>query len=108
MKEFLKKESEEEKNKWSRRGIWRADQCLQDIKDRMAEFDELREGEERKQKKREGCKLKKCEGSKPKSCPRPKREKPAQKTQMSTTKFHQIKKGKSTSMVDVVKETMRV
>ena len=50
-KDFLKKESEEKKQSGVDVKYGELDQSLQDIKERMAEFDELREGEEQKQKK---------------------------------------------------------
>ena len=51
MRDFLKKESEEEKQSGVEVEYGELDQTLQDIKERMAEFEELREGEEQKQKK---------------------------------------------------------
>ena len=53
MKDFLKKESKEKKQSGVDVECGELDQSLQDIKQRMAEFEELREGEGTKVEERE-------------------------------------------------------
>ena len=75
MKDFLKKESEDKKQSGVDVKYGELDQSLQDTKERMAEFEELREGGEQKQKKEKPA----AEEMRRQAtcCPRPKREKSA-------------------------------
>ena len=107
MKDFLKKESEEKKQSGVDVEYGELDQSLQDIKERMAEFEELREGEEQKQKKEKAAAEEMRRQATEKLSETKKRKASLEDPDVDDRSPSGNRK-KSTSMVDVVKETIEL
>ena len=103
MKDLLKKESKEKKQSGVDVEYGELDQSLQDIKERMAEFDELREGKEQKKKKEKAA----AEEMRRQATETRKRKASLDDPDVDK-KIPKGKRNKSTSMVDVVKETIEL
>ena len=106
-KDFLKKESEEKKQSGVDVTYGELDQSLQDIKERMAEFDELREGEEQKQKKEKAA-AEEMRRQATEKLSETKKRKASLEDPDVDDKIPPGKRKKSASMVDVVKETIEL
>ena len=109
MKDFLKKESEEKKQSGVDVEYGELDQSLQDIKERMAEFEELREGEEQKQKKDKAA-AEEMRRQATEKLSETKKRKASLEVEDVDDKYASPsgKRKKTTSMVDVVKETIEL
>ena len=107
MKDFLKKESEEKKQSGVDVEYGELDQSLQDIKERMAEFEELREGAEQKQKKEKAA-AEEMRRQATEKLSETKKRKASLEDPDVDDKSPPGKRKKSTSVVDVVKETIEL
>lgn len=109
MKDYLKKDSEEKKESGVEVEFGELDQALEDIKERMAEFEEQREGAEQKQKKDKAAAEEMRRQATEKLSETKKRKAAANlEDQDLDEKSPAGKKKKSTSMVDVVQETIEL
>lgn len=107
MKDFLKKENEEKKQSGVDVEYGELDQTLQDIKERMAEFEELREGEEQQQKKEKAAAEEMRRQATEKLSETKKRKASLEETD-GKDNISPGKRKKSTSMVDVVQQTIEL
>lgn len=107
MRDFLKKESEEKKQSGVEVEYGELDQTLQDIKERMAEFEELREGEEQKQKKEKAAAEEMRRQATEKLSETKKRKASLEDTDADDN-ISPGKRRKSTSMVEVVQQTIEL
>ena len=109
MTDYLKKDSKEKKESWVEVEFRELDQALEDIKERMAEFEEQRKGEEQKENKDKAAVEEMRRQATEKLSETKKREAPANlEDQDLDEKSPPGKKKKSTSVVDVVQETIEL
>ena len=106
-KDFLKKESEEKKQSGVDVEYGELDQSLHDLKERMAEFEELREGEEQKRRKEKAA-AEEMRRQATEKLSETKKRKASLEDPVVDDKSSPGKRKKSTSMADVVKETIEL
>ena len=104
---FPKKEERRDKQSGVDVEYGELDHSIQDIKERVAEFEELKEGEEQKQKKQKAA-MEKMRRQATEKLSETKKRKATLEDPDTDDKILPGKKEKSTSMVDVVQQTIEL
>ena len=104
---FPKKEERRDKQSGVDVEYGELDHSIQDIKERVAEFEELKEGEDQKQKKEKAA-MEKMRRQATEKLSETKKRKATLEDPDTDDKISPGKKEKSTSMVDVVQQTIEL